>query len=233
MRLPVLTYHAVLPLEGDAQARGTVPLSVFERQAAWLERHGYRSLSLDQAADQLEGQCEPVRRGVVLTFDDGYRCVVEHALPVLERFGFTATLFVVTGAVGTTTDWYVRKGGRPLEHASWQELEQAQARGLEVGSHTVHHPWLGELDADSVCEELGRSKEEIEKHLGRCNHLSYPHGDASPELARAVSEAGYRTACTTRRGFNRRGQSLLALRRQNVSRTTSAGRFRRRVGSWW
>jgi peptidoglycan/xylan/chitin deacetylase (PgdA/CDA1 family) len=233
MRLPVLTYHAVLPLEEDVQLRGTVPLSVFERQVEWLARSGHETLTLDQAADQLEGRGEPVRRGVVLTFDDGYRSVVEHAVPVLERFGFNATLFVVTDAVGQITDWYVPKGGRPFEHASWDELEQVRARGFDVGSHTVHHPWLGRLDADSVQAELCRSKDEIEKRLGRCQHLAYPHGDASPEITKAVRKVGYRTACTTRRGFNRPGQPLLALRRQNVSRTTGARRFRRKVGSWW
>jgi peptidoglycan/xylan/chitin deacetylase (PgdA/CDA1 family) len=159
--------------------------------------------------------------------------VVEHALPVLELYGFTATLFVVTDAVGKTTDWYVPKGGRPFDHAGWAELEQARARGFEVGSHSVHHPWLGRLDPEAVRDELSQSREMIEKRLGACRHFAYPHGDVNPDLVAAVRDAGYRTACTTRRGFNGRGQSLLELRRQTVSRTTGDARFRRRVGSWW
>ena len=76
MRVPVLTYHAVLPVDRPTRLRGTVPLSVFREQIDWLRRRGYTSLSLDETADLLEGGEPVARRLVTLCFDDGYRCVV-------------------------------------------------------------------------------------------------------------------------------------------------------------
>ncbi len=226
-------YHAVLPIEASESVRGTVPLSIFRAQVAWLARRGYRSLTLDEAAEGLRGNGAASRgRSVAITFDDGYRCVVEHAVPVLAEFGLTATLFVVTGAVDTTTDWYVQGGGRAFEHASWDELERAASRGIAIGSHTVNHRSLVDASDAVLADELGASKETIEKRLGPCRHFAYPFGAHGDAAVAAVQCAGYTTACTTEAGLNRPGQPLLRLRRQSVSRTSTAGRFRRRLGAW-
>ncbi len=233
MRLPVLTYHAVLPVERSALIRGTVPLESFREQIRWLCDRGFTALSLDAAADLLEGKVGDVRRPVVLTFDDGYACVVEHALPVLEQAGFCATLFVVTELVGGESHWYARKGGAPQRHASWAELERARARGFEIGSHGARHLGLSRLDAAQRADELGRSQQEIAKRFGRCAHFAFPYGDAPAGLAAELAACGYRTACTTEPGRNAPGQPLYALRRQAVSRTTTPARFRRRVGRLW
>lgn len=233
MKLPILTYHAVLPLEPGQSLRGTVPLDTFRIQIEWLARRGFTALDLASAADLLEGDRLRVRRPIALSFDDGYRCVVEHALPVLEAFGFSATLFVVTDAVGKSSDWYVRKGGRAFEHATWDELEGATARGFAVESHGAAHRRLTEIPSAEVEEELGRSREAIARRLGRCDHFAYPFGAFSDETAGAVLRCGYRTACTTRGGFNRRAASLAMLRRQNIGRHTRIRGFRRRAGSWW
>ena len=234
MRIPVLTYHAVMPLEGREPVRGTVPLRQFQKQMAWLCEHGFSSLTLGEAAGLLSGETSDApRRPVVLTFDDGYRCVVEHALPVLERAGLTATLFVVTGAVGQTTGWYVQKGGQPFAHARWDELERARESGFEIGAHGVEHQRLNELGPEELVDEVAGSRQEITKHLGTCDHFAYPYGITTPAAISAVDRAGYRTASTTRAGFNRPGAPLHELRRQNVSRTTTPIRFRRRAGAWW
>ena len=231
--IPILMYHAVLPIEPNASVRGTVPLSLFREQIAWLARRGYRSLTLDEAADALRGDAPASRaRSVAITFDDGYRCVVEHAVPVLAEFGMTATLFVVTAAVDTTTDWYVQGGGRSFEHASWDELERAISRGFAIGSHTVNHRSLVDASDAVLADELGASKERLEKRLGACRHFAYPFGAHGAASVAAVQRAGYTTACSTEAGLNRRGQPLLRLRRQSVSRTSTAGRFRRRLGAW-
>jgi peptidoglycan/xylan/chitin deacetylase (PgdA/CDA1 family) len=231
MRLPVLTYHAVFPLAPGASARGTVSLRDFEQQLAWLSGRGYEALSLDRAAE-LIAEGGPARRKIALTFDDGYACVFDHALPALERAGFTATLFIPTGFVGGKSDWYAPKGGAPLEHAGWDRIETAARAGFEIGAHGVQHERLGQLEPGRVAEEVGESKREIEQRIGRCRHFAYPYGDAPDAAVRAARDAGYATASTTQRGFNRRGQPPLALRRQSISRTTDLGRFRRRAGAW-
>lgn len=233
MPIPILVYHAVLPVDRSARVRGTVPLDVFREQVGWLARRGYTALSLDRVAEVLQGRAPPERRAVAITFDDGYRCVLEHALPVLGAAGFTATLFVVTGLVGGTSDWYVPKGGRAFEHAGWDELERAAADGFAVGSHTVRHRSLATLGDAEAEDEIAASGELLRRRLGSCRHFAYPFGHWSQALAQAVLAHGYRTASTTEPGSNRPGQPLGALRRQGVSRTTTGGRFRRRAGAWW
>jgi len=233
LRIPILVYHAVLPLERGARVRGTVALDAFREQIGWLARRGYTALSLDRAAGILAGTAPPVRRSVVITFDDGYRCVHEHALPVLREAGFTATLFVVTDVVGGRSEWYVAKGGRAFLHADWAELERAAADGFTIGSHTARHRRLTDLPPAELDEELTSSGEAIRRRLGRCEHFAYPYGGWSEAVAARVLAAGYRTACTTEPGKNRAGQPLTALRRQGVSRTTQGGRFRRRMGAWF
>ena len=145
----------------------------------------------------------------------------------------TATSFVVTGAVATTTDWYVAGGGRAFEHANWDELSRAAAQGFAIGSHTVSHLSLASATDTAVADELGASREAIEKQIGACRHFAYPFGAHGDATVAAVQRAGYRTACTTETGLNKNGQPLLRLRRQAVSRNTTAGRFRRRVGAWF
>lgn len=233
MTVPILMYHAVLPIDATAKVRGTVPLAVFRDQIGWLARRGYRALTLDDVADRLEGKGDARGRPVAITFDDGYRCVLEHAFPVLAEFGMTATLFVVTGAVGTTTDWYVAGGGRAFEHANWDELSRAAAQGFAIGSHTASHLSLASAGEAEIADELGASREAIEKQIGACRHFAYPFGAHGDAAVAAVQRAGYRTACTTETGFNETGQPLLRLRRQAVSRNTTAGRFRRRAGAWF
>ena len=233
MAIPILMYHAVLPIDAAAKVRGTVPLAVFREQIGWLARRGYRALTLDDVEASLAGSSDTRGRSVAITFDDGYRCVLEHAFPVLAEFGMTATLFVVTGAVGQTTEWYVAGGGRAFEHADWDELERAAARGFAIGSHTVSHLALAGGESAAIADELSTSKETIEKRVGACRHFAYPFGAHDDEAVGAVERAGYRTACTTETGFNGPGQPRLRLRRQAVSRNTTAGRFRRRVGAWF
>ncbi len=126
MAVPILMYHAVLPIDAAAKVRGTVPLAVFRDQIGWLARRGYRALTLDDVADASTAPAMRAARAVAITFDDGYRCVLEHAFPVLAEFGMTATLFVVTGAVGTD-DGLVRRRRRSRLRA--RGLGRARARG--------------------------------------------------------------------------------------------------------
>ncbi len=238
MKIPILAYHAVAPLPAEARVPGTVPLAVFEEQVRGLVQGGYTGIDLDHAADLLDGRGERVSRPVVITFDDGYRSVLEHAWPVLRDAGLPATLFVVTGHVGRTTCYDEHKGGVPQEHADWAELERAAVQGLELGSHGETHRPLGELAPDEAAQELARSRELLATRFGRCDHFAYPFGDLPADADEQLARADYRTGCTTRPGFNRRGSALPRLRRQVLGRRSGIGRWRhlrlrRKLGRWW
>jgi peptidoglycan/xylan/chitin deacetylase (PgdA/CDA1 family) len=165
-----------------------------------LAEAGFSTVSLDEPRP---ASGNPARR-FVLTFDDGYRNVLEHAAPVLARHRFRAIQFIVAGAVGGTNQWDVREGGEVEERLmDWSELREWLAQGHEIGSHSVTHPRLTRLTRDQQREELRASKHRLEDELGvEVRHFCYPYGDFDPALADLVRECGYRTACTQVGGVN-------------------------------
>src|SRR3989454_6438632 len=139
--VPVLCYHRIGgPLELGVTRVGR---SIFARQMTALARAGWRSLSLTQFAD---GQTpHAARRTFLLTFDDGYASLAEHAYPVLADLGFTATTFLITDYVGRRNTWDARYTWQRLVHLDWNEVERWRMRGLEFASHGATHrrlTWL-------------------------------------------------------------------------------------------
>jgi len=101
-------------------------------------------------------------RCVVLTFDDGYADFYTHAFPVLQRYGFTATVFLPTDYIGNG-----RPGLRGKEHLTWQQVRELHAQGVTFGSHTCSHPQLHDLRPEEIEHELSASKQAIETELSR------------------------------------------------------------------
>lgn len=105
MRLPVLLYHHVGPSRPGSIPGLTVSPQRFERHVRWLARRGYTGICpSDWARWRREGKGLP-HKPVLLTFDDGYEDLVEHAFPVLRRYGFGAAVYIVTGQLGGTNAW--------------------------------------------------------------------------------------------------------------------------------
>jgi hypothetical protein len=125
---PVLAYHLV-DRRLDAGI-AWMPPRRFERQIAWLAEAGYRSLSL---SEYLQGG--NLTKRVVITFDDGYRSLVQYALPILSRYHFRATVFVIAGYVGRPNLWDVKFFLPRFHHLDWSELRTLLAAGWEIGSH--------------------------------------------------------------------------------------------------
>jgi peptidoglycan/xylan/chitin deacetylase (PgdA/CDA1 family) len=195
--LLILCYHAVDPAW---PAELSVTTEAFEQQVAELARAGYRGMAFSEA----------VRGGhsgrvVAITFDDGYRSVAELAKPVLDRYGYPATLFVPTDWTGSERPmrwpgidrWLGTEHEAALHPLGWSELGELAAAGWEIGSHTCSHPHLSQLDDTALRNELTVSKESIEAELGRaCTSLAYPYGDFDERVLAATRSAGYECACT-------------------------------------
>src|SRR5437762_4575331 len=131
--IPVLCYHRIGgPLELGVTRVGR---SIFARQMTALARSGWRTVSLDEfprtTHPSLRSGQAHARRTFLLTFDDGYASLADHAYPVLADLGFTATTFLITDHVGTTNTWDVRYTWNRLPHLSWGQVEQWGARGFD------------------------------------------------------------------------------------------------------
>lgn len=221
MTIPILMYHQIdappprgTPLRGLVVSPGS-----FARQMWLLRLLGYRGLSMRDLEPYLSG--EKRGRVVGITFDDGYQNNLHNALPVLQRHGFTATIYAVSNMIGGTNSWdreLVTE--KPLmNQRDWQAW---LAAGMDVGSHTRTHADLGKLDKVEALDQIQGSRAELERTLGcEVRHFCYPYGLYQPEHTRMAERAGYRTATTTRRGRVHPGDDPMQLRRVLVAQATA------------
>ena len=223
--IPILMYHQVdeAPAKGAAMRGLVVTPATFSRHMAALNALGYQGKSMGDLAPYLNGQ----RQGKVfgITFDDGYQNNLCCALPILQRYGFTSTCYVVANFVGQSNSWDLPRGVKQVPLMNAQELQTWIDAGQEVGSHTLNHANLAELTGFEQHVEIEQSKLKLEalvKQNGGVQHFCYPYGSLNKTALQYVKDAGYMTATTTVRGRAVSGQSdALLLPRVLVSRTTS------------
>jgi peptidoglycan/xylan/chitin deacetylase (PgdA/CDA1 family) len=140
---------------------------------------------------------------VAITFDDGYRSVLEYGFPVLSELGLTASIYVPTKWVGSDQpmrwpgidSWSDGPQSGELLCLDWDQLRELQEAGWEVGSHTVSHPFLPHLSDADLRTELSESRQTIERELGKpCHTLAYPYGAHDHRVEAATKAAGYEAA---------------------------------------
>ncbi len=188
----VLCYHA---LSHDWPAPLSVRPERFEQQLELMLERGYEGETFTQA---LLGS--RARKSLVVTFDDGFRSVLDRALPVMERLRVPGTLFAVTrfAAHGEPLVWdgidQWRDGpyADQLASMSWDDLRGLAEMDWEIGSHTCTHPRLTTLSNEQLAAELRRSRQECAEAMGRCDSIAYPYGDVDQRVAAAAAAAGYR-----------------------------------------
>jgi peptidoglycan/xylan/chitin deacetylase (PgdA/CDA1 family) len=223
--LRILFYHRVAD---DEDALAVEPRR-FREQMELVAAAGYDVIDLCQAAGLLAAG-QSLHRTIVLNFDDGYRDVAENALPVLEKLGFPAIVFIATGVTDGTASfaWYHRQP--PL--LTWEEIAELDRGGtLTFGAHSVTHPNLLALEAESARREIAGSKLALEAKLGReVEAFCYPAGLFSERDRSFVADAGFRLAVSCEPGVNRPGADLLTLHRRQIDARDSLLDFRAKLG---
>jgi len=202
--IPILEYHVVGFRPAGAPNEGLyVTPGELRAQAAWLEAHGWHSVTLGQVARfWLDGKPLPPKP-VVLSFDDGYPGDWQFALPTLNAHGLSGVLNLQIGNL-------VPKRVRRLIAAGW-----------EVDSHTFTHPDLRSVNAAQLDREVVQSR----LWLQRVFHVPvpafcYPAGRYDARVVAAVRRAGYLLGETEQEGWASPSQGLLTLSRIRVTPTT-------------
>ena len=214
----ILLYHRV----SDDRDELAVRPARFREQMETLVRSGYRGVDVVTALEAAPG-------AVGLAFDDGYLDVAEHALPELERHGFTGTVFVATGVTDgrVPLSWY----GTQPPLLSWEDIGRLDGGALHFEAHTVTHPNLLSVGEARAREEIAGSKQELEERLGRpVTAFCYPAGLYGPRDVRLASEAGFQVACTCEPGLNTAFTSPLRLHRIQIDARDSLLDFRAKLG---
>jgi peptidoglycan/xylan/chitin deacetylase (PgdA/CDA1 family) len=213
--VPILMYHslAVHPLNTLQ-----IPPDSFAAQMQYLHSAGYNTITFEDLEDWQAGKPIPVKP-VLITFDDGYEDNYIFAYPVLQQYGFKATIFLISEHVGTP------------RHLTWGEIAQMRASGLiEFGAHTETHQDLTTLTSDQQTEEISGSKQAIEGHLGSpVIAFDYPSGRYNDAVVEKTAQAGYEFAVTTDPGYASLDQGLLTLHRVRIDGDEPLSMFARQL----
>jgi peptidoglycan/xylan/chitin deacetylase (PgdA/CDA1 family) len=204
--VPILAYHMVqFPVDIDDELYSISP-EEFAEQLAYLKNAGYHSVSLHDVFAAQEGQGKLPDKPIVLTFDDGYEDNYTQALPIMEKYGFHGTEFVIVNSVGQS------------DYLSWDEIRAMQQRHTEIGSHTLNHVALHDAALPEKQQEIADSKRLIEDQIGRqVEFFAYPYGSYDQEAFTLLQAAGYRGACTGVSGYNLPGDTQpYRLKRVNI-----------------
>jgi len=231
----ILTYHHIAPPPplGDEHRGLFVSPESFAAQMAYLDRRGYRLVTLDEVRADLLGSERLPRRSVAITFDDGWADNCSNALPVLRRYGFPATVFLVVESIGDG-DGRAGQAEPSARHLNRREIVEMLKAGIEFGSHTLSHGHLARIEPKECERELTQSKRRIEELTGReAGWLSYPYGSFSRTVIQAAIRARHLGAVSTIRDNRATSKSLYFLPRVMVMPDATRRHFAYYLSSWY
>jgi peptidoglycan/xylan/chitin deacetylase (PgdA/CDA1 family) len=222
-------YHRVEEIPSDAMyPTNFVRPAQFKDQLAALRDWGYTSVTVPDWLAYVDRRKPLPPRPVILTFDDGYRSITDHAWPLLRAQGFHALSFLVTGQLGGTNAWDIRE--RPAPLLSADEVLALRRDGMDFGSHTRTHRPLTRLSPAVVEEELAGSRRDLAALLGDPPMvLAYPFNNQDRSVRRAAKRAGYAAAVRGTGRMNWRVTPPLGLRRIKVDYRMSVRDLRWRL----
>ena len=215
-RFPILLYHRFVSSQSDlSRYPGTenifsITAAGFEEQLSSLARQGYRTVGPDQVMAFLTAAQDLPDRPIMITVDDGWRSNIDIMLPILERFRFGCTIFVTTGPEA----WIFRKFRGLDAGLTANEVFDLHRRGVNVGSHTVTHPYLIEMTDQQIRREFIESKAVLEEWTGApCRFLSIPGNFYNRRIAGIARECGYEAVFTANVGTVSRATDLFDINR--------------------
>jgi peptidoglycan/xylan/chitin deacetylase (PgdA/CDA1 family) len=219
--LRILMYHKVNDIPENPT---TVPIATFDGQLAHLLELGYTIVDLDAVLDHYTEGVPLPPRAVLITFDDGYRDTLENALPVLQRYGAPAVIFVPVAYLYDATplphETRLRERGVRNPTLDWGLMRELDAAGVRVESHGIAHRPLAEVTLDEAVREICVSKLRLEDALGRpVRAYAYVKGSEAhfhPVHESILKQAGYEIAFTSISRSNGPGTNPFRLGRYNV-----------------
>jgi peptidoglycan/xylan/chitin deacetylase (PgdA/CDA1 family) len=224
-RIPILMYHSLSDRAQPRFRKYALAPARFADQMAYLVQMQYVTLTVSQyVAARLVGVVP--ERAVVLTFDDGFADFYTEALPVLQRYGLTATLYVSTAFISGTSCFLRREQETDRPMLTWDQLIAISASGVECGAHSHQHMQLDVVPLAIARAEITRSKQILEEKLSRAIlSFAYPYGYYRPAVQRIVREAGYLSACAVRYAMSSAVDDAFALSRLIVPGDTDLQQF--------
>jgi peptidoglycan/xylan/chitin deacetylase (PgdA/CDA1 family) len=222
-RVPILYYHRVA--EGISPKQGISP-SIFKSQIAYLREKRYHSIGFENLTDRLRKGTPLPSRPVIFTFDDGYLDTYNSACPILKEAGFSATIFLVSGFIGSFTDWEGgQKNRAPL--MTRENILTLSADGFDFGGHTRTHKKLVAISWEEARYEIEAGKKDLEEMIQKPIHsFAYPYGDFNDQIIALVKNCGFKAARTVHTGNTHQEKDLFRLACVKINGLTPAWKFK-------
>lgn len=218
LHAPILMYHYLGDASNDADTPYYVKQADFYNQMRFLKLGGYHTISLQQLIEAQQGKNLPSKRSIVITFDDGHESFATIGAPILEKFGYTATMFLISQRVDQP------------EYLCSTDIRKLYAKGMQFESHSCTHPILTDLSLPDACTEITDSKSEIETILGSpVRFFAYRGGHFNEDIQSMVREAGYAAAACSKPGLNSATTDQFALRRMGIRGNDNIRSFARKL----
>ena len=221
-----LMYHAVVEDVQSLEASYTIRPEHFEAQMRYLAESGYETRTVTEVIAAWErGQRIPDKTAVI-TFDDGFSCLHDTALPIMRRYGMRATVYVISGYLDRMARYDTSLGIRARPMLARSQVRELADEGIEIGSHSVNHFELHTLNPRGLQYELLRSRCELEDLTARpVTSFAFPRGRFDSAVYAAVRQSGYTSACTTIPGKNSAESDRFSLRRAQIGMQTDLAAF--------
>lgn len=244
--IPILVYHRIVPAPLHQSRHGIwVTTQNFRKQMRFLFLSGFNTISLDMLVSANKGIIQLPKKPIILTFDDGYQDNYLYAFPILKRYNFTATIFLVSKYIGGTNQWdripqeetvhspqsMVHSIEEPINLLSIDEIREMVKYGITFGAHTVTHSHLKQLSEEKALQEINQSKIEIEKIIGEeITSFCYPYGETNSTIKQIVIKAGFKCACAC---DTEQINDLYELSRRQVFPKTGMFGFWKKTQKWY
>lgn len=200
--VPILFYHHIAAHPSESVYY--VSPAAFDQQMNLLYQWGYKTISVELLVKALKTGAELPPKPIILTFDDGSETIFTNALPIMQRYKFTGTSYIVYNYVGIPN------------HMDADQIRALYAAGWEIGSHSLSHMDLTE-SPKRQSDEIVESRRRLQSLLGiPILSFAYPFGAYDSDSLYYVRYAGYIAAMGLGNETLQGNRNLFYLYRQAV-----------------
>ncbi len=215
-RVPILMYHYIRDAENmDRLGQGlSVSPTNFNLHMQYLRENGYETIKLIDLADpdlkKISQTSHEKKKPIIITFDDGYQDSYTAAFPLLKKYRFIGTFFIIRNFTGT------------YGYLNQNQIAKMEKDGMEIGSHSLDHAELTKLSFADQKREIFNSKE-------KASVFCYPIGKYNASSIALLKEAGYLAAVTTHMGVANEQSNLLELPRVRITDNMTLTQFKAQI----
>ncbi|TAE09940.1 MAG: polysaccharide deacetylase [Oscillatoriales cyanobacterium] len=211
-QLSILAYRRISP-----DGLNAITPQVFEQQLQYLKENGYYSATWEDWQNAKLTKTPLPGKAVLITFDGGYLDFLTYAFPLLKRFDFTATVFLVAESIGKTNSWE-KAEFEQVQLMEWPEIRQLRDAGIEFGSMSATYQPLTSLSPTEIVREAAKSRATLERGLGKSVRVfAYPYGNVDEIVAHLIGASGYSFGVSYRWSTSNFHDSLMSLPRLQVT----------------